>query len=209
MRARLRGLYGITDHQLLTDLTSLTDAVSQALQGGMRVLQYRAKRLAPGQRLEQARALRELCSNHQALFIINDDVELALAVAADGVHLGREDPSIARARSQLGAQALIGCSCYNRLELAQQAQAQGADYVAFGRFFPSLTKPDAVQAEPALVKQARSALTIPICAIGGITPHNASILVEQGADMIAVIQGLFAQHNVFQQAQQFSRLFPE
>ncbi len=209
MRSRLHGLYGITDHQLLTDLNSLTDAVSQALQGGMRVLQYRAKQLPSSQRLTQARALRQLCTEHQALFIINDDVELALTVSADGVHLGRQDASITEARAQLGAQSIIGCSCYNRLELAQQAQAEGADYVAFGRFFPSRTKPDAVQAEPALLAQARAELSIPLCAIGGIDPDNASILIEQGADMIALIQGLFAHKDVFARAQKLSRLFPD
>ncbi|MDJ0834198.1 MAG: thiamine phosphate synthase [Gammaproteobacteria bacterium] len=208
MRSRLRGLYGITDHQLLGDRANLTTAVSQALQGGMRLLQYRAKQLPPSQRLTQAEALRQLCSEHDALFLINDDVELALAVSADGVHLGRDDTSIAQARAQLGSQAIIGRSCYNRLELAQQAQAEGADYVAFGRFFPSQTKPNAVQAEPALLQQARAELTLPICAIGGITPANASILVEQGADMIAVIQGLFAHSDVLARAQKLSRLFP-
>ena len=206
-RTRLSGLYGITDQCLLTELPTLTAAVGQALRGGMRLLQYRAKHLPAARRLQQAQALKQLCDQHDAVFIINDDVELALAVAADGVHLGRQDATIQQARARLGQQAIIGCSCYDQLQLAHQAQQQGADYVAFGRFFPSLSKPQAVPAEPELLQQARSMLDIPICAIGGITPANASVVIEQGADMIAVIQGLFAQPDVYQQAQQFSQLF--
>ena len=207
MRTRLYGLYGITDQSLLTDLPTLTAAVNQALRGGMRLLQYRAKQQPAAQRLRQAQALKQLCAEHDALFIINDDVELASAVAADGVHLGREDATIQQARALLGAQAIIGCSCYNRLPLAQQAQQQGADYVAFGRFFPSSSKPEAVEAGTGLLQQAKTMLDIPVCAIGGITPANASTVIEQGADMIAVIQGLFAQADVYQQAKKFSQLF--
>ncbi|MBC8211537.1 MAG: thiamine phosphate synthase [Gammaproteobacteria bacterium] len=206
MTHTLVGLYGITDPILLPDTQTLINAVEAALQGGMRVLQYRAKNLDQATRLQQATALQVLCQRHQALFIINDDVALAQAVSADGVHLGREDMDIAAAREQLGKQAIIGCSCYDRLDLALSAEQQGADYVAFGRFFPSSTKPQASPADPDLLITARQQLQLPICAIGGITAQNAAQLLERGADMIAVIHELFAAQDVYRQAKQFSQL---
>ena len=203
----LRGLYGITDEALLPDIERLLQAAAAAFRGGMNLLQYRAKCLPWKERLHQANALRELANEHHALFIINDDVALAKAVAADGVHVGRDDAAIETARNQLGEGAIIGVSCYNRLELALQAQQQGADYVAFGRFFPSKTKPEAVSAEAELLSQVKRRLDIPVCAIGGITTENAINLLEQGADMIAVIHDLFASKDVAQQSRRFQQLF--
>ncbi len=202
-RARLRGLYGITDETLLPHTHALLSASEAALRGGMSILQYRAKSLTQAEKTRQAVALRRLCDEFGALFIVNDDVDLAKTVAADGVHVGRDDAAIEQARAMLGAEAIIGVSCYNRLDLALQAQQQGADYVAFGRFFASNTKPQAVQAEPDLLQQAKAQLDIPLCAIGGITTGNADQLVAQGADMIAVIDDLFAvPHDVERKAQQ-------
>lgn len=201
----LRGLYGITSAALCNS-SMLFDAVNAALKGGMRILQYRNKTLDFEQQLSQVRVLKKSCQNHAALFIINDDLELAQAVDADGVHLGKSDIAIEKARQMLGESAIIGCSCYNELERAVLAQEQGADYVAFGRFYASLTKPLAIQASLDILQQARSTLDIPVCAIGGITVDNAGALIEHGADMLAVINGLFSADDIQQRAHQFSSL---
>jgi len=205
MKPLLRGLYGITPQRLLDDDRRLTDAVTAALEGGMRLLQYRAKMRSPTDRLRQAGLLKRLCADHDALFIVNDDLDLALASGADGVHLGEQDGSVAEARTRLGDGAIIGASCYNRIDLAEVAAASGASYLAFGRFFPSLSKPQAVQAEPSLLQSARERFDLPLCAIGGITPANAGVLVEAGADLIAVIEGLFGRPDIGAAAGHFSR----
>jgi thiamine-phosphate pyrophosphorylase len=207
-KIKLAGLYGITDASLLPTTSSLMSAVEAALQGGMNILQYRDKTLPLSEKRHQARLLRQLCTDYQALLIINDDVELALDVDADGVHLGKSDSDIQLARQRLGTDSIIGGSCYNRLELAVEAERAGFDYVAFGRFFPSLTKPEAVQADPQMLQQAREQLSIPICAIGGIKLDNAEQLVRQGIDMIAVINDLFSASDIRQRAQDFCNLFP-
>ncbi|MBI5041748.1 MAG: thiamine phosphate synthase, partial [Gammaproteobacteria bacterium] len=168
MMHALHGLYAITDSQL-TPGSALIPAVAAALRGGARVIQYRDKSRDVARRREEAAALVELCRRHTALLIVNDDVELAAAVGASGVHLGRDDLDLHAARARLGATAMIGVSCYNQLTRAQAAADAGADYVAFGRFFPSLTKPDARAATPALLHAARRALALPLVAIGGIT----------------------------------------
>ena len=141
------------------------------------------------------------------VFLVNDDVELAKQTQADGVHLGREDVSLVQARTQLGPQAIIGVSCYNELARAVQAQNEGADYVAFGRFFPSRTKPQAVQADLELLREAKTKLHIPIVAIGGITPENGASLIAAGADALAVIEGVFGQADVRAAAARYARLF--
>jgi thiamine-phosphate pyrophosphorylase len=139
--------------------------------------------------------------------IINDDVELAGNCGAHGVHLGKDDADLRSARSLLGSGAIIGVSCYNDLSLARQAAGLGADYVAFGRFFPSQTKPGAIQASPDLIRQARQELSLPIAAIGGITPDNAGQLIDAGADMLAVVTGIFATADVQRAAADFSVFF--
>jgi thiamine-phosphate pyrophosphorylase len=141
------------------------------------------------------------------LFIVNDDLDLAAAVGADGVHLGRDDAHPRRARHRLGRRALIGISCYNQLERAREAQALGADYAAFGRFFPSHTKPSAVQADPELLRRARREIDLPLVAIGGITPENAGFLLDAGADMLAVVDGVFGADDVRAAARSFTELF--
>jgi thiamine-phosphate pyrophosphorylase len=170
------------------------------------VLQYRDKHSPVGQRVQQAGALQSLCHEHGAIFIINDDVELARQCRADGVHLGQDDNNIAQARDYLGNQAIIGASCYNQLDLARLAHSLGASYLAFGRFFPSSTKPDAVQAELEILVQAK-ALRLPICAIGGITQENAASLINAGADLIAVVEGVFGQPDIRKAASKLASLF--
>lgn len=208
MNPRLHGLYAITDPTLATEDSLLAQA-REALEGGARIIQYRDKGSNESRRRSEAEQLQALCKDHGALFIINDDLALAAAIKADGLHLGRDDLGLGEARRTLGSNAIIGVSCYNELERARQAQAAGADYVAFGRFFPSITKPQAIQAEIALLLQAKQALEIPIVAIGGITPENGAPLVQAGADMLAVIQGVFAQPNIHQACQKFAKLFED
>jgi len=202
----LHGLYGITDGRPLPQLLASVEA---AIRGGARVIQYREKSTAAARRSAEAQALLELCRGHGVLLLINDDVELAAAVGADGVHLGKDDGRVDLARVRLGPRAVIGVSCYDSLERALQAAHDGADYVAFGSFFASASKPAAVRAPLSLLKDARARLGIPLCAIGGITPANGGELVQAGADMLAVIQGLFGAADVQVAAREYSNLFAE
>ncbi|MDD3576838.1 MAG: thiamine phosphate synthase [Halothiobacillus sp.] len=207
MRNRLHGLYVITDTvQFKRD--ALVRVVAEAIAGGARIVQYRDKSDDSERRLAEASALRTLTLEHEVLFLINDDLDLAEAVAADGVHLGREDGAIEAARARLGAEAIIGASCYNSLELAGDAVQAGADYVAFGAFFPSRTKPDAAVASMALLIEAKQKLNVPICAIGGITKDSAPELISAGADMLAVISAVFSATDIKAAARDFSTLWP-
>jgi thiamine-phosphate pyrophosphorylase len=203
--SRLRGIYAITDNRL-TPETTLLEQVEQALKGGVRILQYRDKQSPAELRQRQASALARLCHDYDALLIINDDVELARSSEADGVHLGQDDEGISHARHALGNKAVIGASCYNRIELAEHARKTGASYVAFGRFFPSPTKPNAIQAELDILEQAQY-LDIPICAIGGITRQNADSIISAGADMIAVVNGIFGRPDIRKAASDLASLF--
>ena len=183
-----QGLYAITADE--RDDARLLEQVEAVLQAGAAWLQYRNKAADPPTRERQALQLQPLCARHGVPLIINDDWQLAAAIGADGVHLGEDDGAIAVARAALGAAALIGASCYDRIELARYAVLAGASYVAFGAFFPSPTKPHARVAPPALLVDA-AALGVPRVAIGGITPDNGRSLVDAGADMLAVISGVF------------------
>lgn len=202
----LRGLYAITDGAL-TRGDGLPAAVEAAIRGGARLVQYRDKSTDAARRRREAAALAALCRGHGVPFIVNDDVELAFESGADGVHLGREDAAFAAARVRLGPRALIGVSCYDSLENALAAVHGGADYVAFGSFHPSVSKPGAVHAPLELLTQARRQLNVPVCAIGGITPENGAALVAAGADMLAVIRGLFAEQDVKAAAGRYAGLF--
>jgi thiamine-phosphate pyrophosphorylase len=206
-RGPLHGLYAITSATLGREPKRRTAAVEAALTGGARLIQFRDKENDAAQRRTTAKALLGLCRDHNALFIVNDDVELALAIGADGVHLGAADLPLREARRRLGGLATIGVSCANLLARAVAAQDDGASYVAFGRFFPSTTKPAAPPAELALLRQARARLHIPICAIGGITPANAAPLVEAGAAMLAAVEGVFGAPDVAGAARAYARLF--
>lgn len=187
-----RGLYAITPDW--SDSRRLLETAEAILAAGCRWLQYRNKAASDCHRQEQAVALRGLTRKYDARLIINDDLDLALFCDADGVHLGEADGELAAARARLDAAApgrILGASCYQSLDLAQAAAKAGADYIAFGSFFASPTKPLAKKADPALLAMGKAKTGLPVCAIGGITPANAGELVAAGADLLAVISALF------------------
>ena len=202
------GLYAIADRAYLAP-DGFAPAAAQAIAGGARVVQYRDKLAGTDERARIATGLAALCRRFDIPLIINDDPQLAKAVGAHGVHLGQDDADVASARQLLGAQALIGVSCYNELARAQAAERAGADYVAFGSFYPSPTKPRALRADVDLLRAARRTLRIPIVAIGGITPENGAALIEAGAAALAVIEGVFGQIDIRAAAARYTRLFKE
>lgn len=181
-----RGLYLVTPDE--ADTGRLLQRVRAVLPCAA-LLQYRNKQAGNALKLAQASALRALCLQAGVPLVVNDDPELARAVAAEGVHLGRDDGDIAGARAAL-PDAIIGVSCYDDIGRARRAAAAGASYLAFGAFFPSLTKPGARRASAQLLAQA-AGLGLPRVAIGGITPDNARSMVEAGADLVAVVSGVF------------------
>ena len=201
----VHGLYAVTPD--ISDTNELLRRVRLALQGGARVLQYRNKTADAVQKLQQAQALRTLAQAFNTTFIVNDDAQLAAQADADGVHLGGEDGSVAAARALLGSSKIIGVSCYNRLSLAHEAVRQNADYVAFGAFFSSSVKPEAVKADVALLQAAHRELEVPIVAIGGITQQNAATLIDAGASAVAVITALWNAPDIEASAHGFSKLF--
>jgi thiamine-phosphate pyrophosphorylase len=209
-RNELSGLYAITSRTVCADASTLAAAVEAALRGGAVLIQYRDKQADAAARLANARTLADLCRAYRARLIVNDDVALAEAAGAAGVHLGAGDGSLATARARLGPQAIIGASCGPHLERALAAVAAGASYVAFGRFFDSNTKPDAPQAHPDVLRAARAQLSVPICAIGGVTAGNGAQLLAAGANLLAAIEGVFgtpAPADVERAARAYSRLF--
>jgi thiamine-phosphate pyrophosphorylase len=202
----IAGLYAIADSAYLAP-ERFGPAVAEAIAGGARVLQYRDKHNSADTRARIAGELVALCRRHGIPLIVNDDPTLAQLVRAHGVHLGRDDTDVAGARRLLGAHALIGVSCYNDLACAQLAENAGADYVAFGSFYPSPTKPHALRADLELLRTARAALHVPIVAIGGITPENGAALIAAGADALAVIEGVFGQPDIRAAVLRYARLF--
>ena len=188
MRFPLRGLYAITQTKNKTTDIIINEVIA-AIKGGAVIVQFRDKE--PLDAIYLADQLVKVCHEYKVPLLINDDIELAIKVGADGVHIGREDGAISEARDRLGADAIIGVSCYNFVEQALNAQEQGATYVAFGRFFPSSSKPLAAPAELDTLRKAKFLLDIPIVAIGGILPENGGSLLTAGADLLAVIGGLF------------------
>ncbi len=225
MTPRLRGLYAITDHAsgcahadapAVADTPRWLKSIVAAIAGGAALIQYRDKSTDNARREHDARNILAVCRAYGVPLIINDDVALAATVNADGVHLGRDDMALYEARRILGSAAIIGVSCYNDLDLAVAAQQAGASYVAFGRFFASHTKPDAAPitmcAESGhdgldLIRQAKAQLSIPVVAIGGITPRNATPLIDAGVDMLAVVHGVFGQTDPEQAARRYTQLF--
>ena len=205
MNSKIAGLYAITPD--LADTDDLLYRVRAALAGGARVVQYRNKTATLELRLTQARALQSLCTARGVPLIINDHLDVALAVDAAGLHLGGDDGDLAAARARLGPGKLLGASCYNRLELAEAAVAAGADHVAFGSFFASSIKPDAVRPPLDLVSDAKKRLAVPIVGIGGITPGNAPQLLSAGIDAVAVISAIFAAPDIEAAAREFQSLF--
>lgn len=206
MRIRIAGLYAIADTGYLDD-AHLVTTVRAAIEGGARLIQYRDKKHDAVARERQAHALAVLCRQAAVPLLINDDVLLARKINADGVHLGRDDMTLGAARSILGPQTIIGVSCYNDAARALTAQREGADYVAFGSFFPSRSKPKAVHAPIELLTETRAQIQIPIVAIGGITPDNGVALIGAGADALAVIDGVFGQADARAAAAAYARLF--
>lgn len=202
----ISGLYAVTPD--CADTAQLLQKVEAALAGGARLLQYRNKTASAALRLIQGRALLALCWEYQVPLIVNDHLDLALALDADGLHLGGEDGPVAEARKRLGPGKLLGVSCYARIEIAQAAAAAGASYVAFGGFFPSKVKPGSTARTPvSLLGEARRALALPVVAIGGITLENAPQLLAAGADSVAVISALFDAPDARSAARQFRNLF--
>jgi thiamine-phosphate pyrophosphorylase len=201
----LGGVYAITPE--CPDTRRLLAMSEAALKGGVAVLQFRGKTGDVALRHEQASELLALCRQYGVPFVVNDDLRLADLIGADGVHLGRDDGSIREARIILGPGKMIGVSCYQDLERAREAQRMGADYVAFGSFFPSPTKPRANLADVSVLSTARREITLPIVAIGGITVDNAAALIDAGADAIAVISALFDAPDVEAAARQLNALF--
>ena len=201
----ISGLYAITPDEPDTDV--LAAKVQQALDGGARLIQYRNKLADTPMRYAQSLGLLALCRPHNVPLIINDHLDIALTIEADGVHLGAEDGDLAAARRALGPNKLLGASCYNRFDLAVKARDAGADYVAFGAAFASSTKPQAVSATLELYARAKAELGIPVVAIGGITTTNAGALIDAGVDAIAVITDLFNARDITATARQFSQLF--
>ncbi|MCE0908220.1 MULTISPECIES: thiamine phosphate synthase [Pseudomonas] len=204
---KLRGLYAITDSQLLAG--RFLSHVEAALEGGVCLLQYRDKSDDAARRLREAEGLMKLCERYGTQLLINDDAELAARLGV-GVHLGQTDGPLTPARALLGRQAIIGSTCHASLDLAAQAASEGASYVAFGRFFNSVTKPGAPAANVQLLEQARAQVKLPIAVIGGITLDNAPPLVAHGADLLAVIHGLFgadSAQEVTRRARAFNALF--
>ena len=204
-RRAVCGLYAVTADT--NDTHALVRDVGAAIAGGAKLVQYRNKIAAPALRHEQAAALTAFCTSRGAALIVNDFVEVARAVGAHGVHIGKDDGALENARVMLGPDKLVGVSCYRSLELAQAAQDGGADYVAFGSFFPSQVKPGAVRAPIELLLEARRKLTVPVVAIGGITADNGGQLVAAGADALAVITAVFGAADVKSAARAFSPLF--
>ena len=209
----ISGLYAVTPDELNTP--ALTASIHAALRGGVQMVQYRNKAANSDLRLLQATALLALCRSYHVPLIINDHLDLCAQIDADGLHLGATDCDLGAARRLLGADKIIGASCYNRLDLAEKAQAQGASYVAFGACFATSTKPNAVNAPLSLFAEAKKSVHIPLVAIGGITLENAAQVVDAGADAIAVVNALFgarqmdnsAAEDIKSQATQFKQFF--
>lgn len=202
---KLRGLYAITPE--ISDTELLVSKTEAALMGGIDLLQYRAKTLSAAQRKQQAALLLKLCADFNCPLIINDDLDLAAEIGAHGVHLGQSDKQPELARILLGPRAIIGITCHDSLTLAKEARKADANYLAFGAFYPSTSKPLAKSAPLSILSQAKEACSLPVVAIGGITTHNAKALIDAGADMLAVINDLFTSDDIPAQCSRFQALF--
>ncbi|MGH8751167.1 MAG: thiamine phosphate synthase [Burkholderiales bacterium] len=205
VKPEISGLYAITPDE--ADTSKLLTQVKLALEGGTRWVQYRNKSAGQKLRLQQAQALAILCRQSGAVLIINDDIKLAQACCADGVHLGLQDMAIAAARRELGTDKIIGASCYDQFPLAQRAAAEGADYIAFGSFYPSAVKPATARPAAELLRAAKTKLKLPVVAIGGVNLQNAVALIAAGADAVAVISALFGAADIKTAAGKFNNLF--
>ncbi|MDI3325884.1 thiamine phosphate synthase [Pontibacterium granulatum] len=203
----LEGLYAITDSVLMPNDNELLGRIEAALRGGTRIVQYRDKSDDAEKRLRQAKALIDLCNQFDVPLLINDDAQLAKMSDAAGVHLGQSDGLLTAARDLLGRDAIIGITCHDSLAFALAGQHAGADYVAYGAFYASKTKPNASPAPLSLLAESKAQIKLPTVAIGGITVDNAAQTLAAGADMLAVVHSLLAAEDVEQQARRFSQLF--
>lgn len=201
----MRGLYLVTPNW--DDTAALIDRTEQALQAGAAMVQYRHKSASAELRREQAAQLMALCRRHGRPFIVNDHLDLCLELGADGVHVGGTDASVAAARAALGAGKIVGASCYGDRQLAREASANGASYVAFGGFYPSKVKQYPVTTPPDIVNWAKAEIALPCVVIGGMTPQNAGPLVARGADMVAAISGVYGAPRIDVALREFGRLF--
>ncbi len=201
----MKGLYLVTPDWDDTD--ALIKATETALSVGVGLLQYRHKTANGELRLEQASALLKLCRQHNVPFIINDHIDLCIALDADGIHVGGTDASVAVVRTLIGKDKILGASCYGDFALAEQAQIAGASYVAFGGFYPSRVKKYEVSTPASIVSKAKSQLTLPVCVIGGMTPDNAKPLVKEGADMVAAISSVYIADDIAIAVKEFAALF--
>ena len=201
----MKGLYLVTPDWDDTD--ALIKATETALSVGVGLLQYRHKTANGELRLEQASALLKLCRQHNVPFIVNDHIDLCIALDADGIHVGGTDASVAVVRTLIGKDKILGASCYGDFALAEQAQIAGASYVAFGGFYPSRVKKYEVSTPAAIVSKAKSQLTLPVCVIGGMTPDNAKPLVKEGADMVAAISSVYSAEDIATAVREFAALF--
>ena len=204
---KIKGLYVIADTATIEE-ERFFEKAEIAIAAGCHVLQYRDKTNDHTKRLRQASQLSRLCKEAGSVFIINDDAELAIQVNADGVHCGINDRSVSEIRRSY-PELLIGASCYDSLQRANEMIAAGADYVAFGRFFASTTKPGATPANIDILRQAKQQLKHPVVAIGGIGAENAGILISSGADAVAVIGGVFNTRDVYDSSKKISELFTQ
>ena len=204
---KINGLYAITPE--LENTTDLLDKTRQVLEGGAQLIQYRNKSASRTLLKEQAGLLLLLCREYRVPLIINDHLDLAVEIDADGLHVGQQDAPVFNVRNQLGCNKIVGASCYNNLDLALQAEKEGADYVAFGAFFPSLTKPNTVSVTVSLIGEAKKRITVPIVGIGGIRLTNARTVIQGGCAAIAVCNDLFQSENIKVKAAQYAQLFAE
>lgn len=201
----MKGLYLVTPNW--DDTAALVDRTEQALRAGAALVQYRHKSAGPQLRREQAALLLALCRRHGRPFIVNDFIDLCQELDADGVHVGGTDASVAQARKALGAGKIVGASCYGDRQLARDAAAGGASYVAFGGFYPSRVKQYPVTTAPDIVSWAKAEIALPCVVIGGMTPENAAPLVARGADMVAAISSVYGAPAIDGATRAFSRLF--
>lgn len=202
----MKGLYAIVDASI-TPRPQLSSLTLELIQGGASIVQYRDKTGTREQILATGKSILESCKRHDVPLVLNDHPDLCRAINADGVHLGKDDISVAEARKILGRNKIIGASCYNDLSLAISAEADGATYVAFGAVYSSTTKPSAPPASLKTLESAKQRLQLPIVAIGGITPDNGAAVVRAGADMLAAISGLTSSNRPRHSAQLYANLF--
>jgi thiamine-phosphate pyrophosphorylase len=201
----LQGIYAITD-EVLTPKSSIVSQAEEALQAGASLIQLRDKSSTDDELEDIARSLQNLCVKHKATFFINDRVSLARRIGADGVHVGFTDKSVKETREEVGEHMLIGVSCYGDLERAKQAVKDGADYVAFGAFYPSVTKPKADVVSKQVIRQAKEELHVPVCVIGGINRENIHEIANFKPDMYALVSDIFGSESISESVQKLNQL---